>query len=105
MRKVIYLDGSKADLKEIAAYIAESSGSVETAERFVASLRGQCRKIAGLTTLLGRPRDDLRAGVRAFPFKSYVLIFRYEKDRLELVNILHGQRDLAAFYHDQPISP
>ena len=101
MRKVIYLKESKADIKEISAYIVEMSGSFEAAERFVATLRAQCRKIAGLATLLGRQREDLRNGIRTFPFKGYVLVFRYEKDRLEVVNIIHGARDIEAMFQDK----
>ena len=98
MRSLAYLKACRADLKEIAAYIAEESGSIATSRRFVAALRGQCEKIARLSTKLGRPRDDLRPGIRTFAFKRYVLVLRYEGDRLEIVNIIHGARDIEALF-------
>jgi plasmid stabilization system protein ParE len=41
----------------------------------------------------------LRADLRSHPFESYLIFFRYVNDDvLEIVNILEGHRDIAAFY-------
>ncbi len=51
-------------------------------------LRAQCHKLAALEATVGRPRPELRADIRSFPFKDYVIFFRYHAGRFEVVNIL-----------------
>jgi toxin ParE1/3/4 len=67
-----------------------------TAQRFVIRLRAQCRRLAELSTTLGRPRPELRPGLRTFPFRGYVIVFRYSGEVLEIVNIVEGHRDIEA---------
>ncbi len=63
-------------------------------------LRAQCKKLAMLPGSLGRARPELRRDMRSFAIKGYVIFFRYEGQKLEVVNVLHGQRDQAAFFQD-----
>ena len=82
-------------------YIARESGSVETARRFTAALRTQCVKLASLPGDLGVARPELRPAIRSFAHKGYVIFFRYRRDRLEVVAILEGHRDLDAAFADR----
>ena len=50
---------------------------------------------------MGRPRPELRADIRSFPFRGYMIFFRYHAGRFEVVNILEGHRDIEAFFGDQ----
>ena len=55
--------------------------------------------MAQLPSTLGRPRPELRPDVRSFPFKGYVIFFRYlDDDILEIVHIIEGHRDIAAIF-------
>ena len=92
---------ARDDLSSIFRYIAEASGSRAVADRFVRSLRDQCVKLASLSVTLGRPRPELRAGIRSFPFRGYIIFFRYVDDVFEVVNIIEGHRDMDAFFDDQ----
>ena len=38
--------------------------------------------------------------MRSFAFKGYVIFFRYEDDRFEVVNVLEGHRDVIAHFRD-----
>jgi len=39
--------------------------------------------------------------MRSFPYKGYVIFFRYVADRFEVVNILEGHRDIEAFFGER----
>jgi len=90
--------GAKADLESIAAYIAEHSDSRIIAERFTSELRRKCADLAAAPIRMGRARNELRAGLRSHPYKSYVIFFRYVGDVLEIVNVIEGHRDIPALF-------
>lgn len=98
MRRVRYLAGARQDLTEIYLYIDERSGSSRTAERFVQRLRRQCRHLAGLSTILGRPRPELRPGLRGYVFENYLILMRYEEKTLDIVNVIESHRDVEALF-------
>lgn len=99
-RRLVYLDAARADLLAILRFIADQSGSVGVAERFTDDLRAKCRRLAELRATLGRARPELRPDIRSFAFRGYVIFFRYGADRLEIVNILEGHRDIDAHFGD-----
>jgi toxin ParE1/3/4 len=51
-------------------------------------------------SILARPRHDLSAGLRSFPFRGYVIFMHFAEDRLKIVNILHARRDADAALDD-----
>jgi plasmid stabilization system protein ParE len=63
-------------------------------------LIAQCEHLAALSGTMGRSRDDLRPGLRSFPFRGFIIFFQYAEDRLEIVNILSGRRDLESHIDD-----
>ena len=101
MRRATFLASVRADLVDILDYVAETSGSVAIAQAFVSDLRAQCHKLAALEATVGRPRPELRADIRSFPFKGYVIFFRYHAGRFEVVNILEGHRDMDTYFGDE----
>ena len=102
MRKPIYSEDCRDNLLNIRAYLTRESGDKAIGRRFVAVLRQQCDKLAGLPLEIGRPRPDLHDDVRSFAFRGYVIFFRYIDDRFEVLNILHGHRDIVAYFADDP---
>ena len=60
----------------------------------------QWRKLASLPGTLGRARPELRPDIRSFPFKGYVIFFRYAADTFERVNVLEGHRDVVAYFQN-----
>lgn len=100
MRNLHYADDAKANLVNIAIYVANQSGSREIAVSFVERLRGQCRKLATLPGTLGRLRPELHLDLRSFPFLGYVIFFRYFDQTFEVVNILNGSRDIEAYFDE-----
>ena len=47
----------------------------------------------GVVRDLGRLRQESGSGVRSFPFKSYVIFFRYVGDEMQVVHIVSSRRD------------
>jgi toxin ParE1/3/4 len=89
------------DLLEIFDYIADASGSAETARRFTSAIEAQCRQLARLPGTLGRARPELRPDIRSAPFKGYMIFFRYLDDVFEVVRIIEGHRDIDALFADE----
>jgi toxin ParE1/3/4 len=63
------------------------------AERFVNDLVRQMYKIAELG-ISGVPRDWVRPGLRAFPYRKRCIYFRAYEDRIVIVRVLHGKQDI-----------
>lgn len=100
MPKLVVLKSARQDYRDILRYIVERSGSLETGKRFLEDLKAKTRHLASLPPALGRKRPELGDNIRTFTFKSYILIFRYRGDRFELINVLHGHRDIEAFFDE-----
>ncbi len=98
MRRATFLASVRADLLDILTYIADASGSMALGEDFVRRLRAKCHELAALESTIGRPRPELRSDIRSFPYKGYVIFFRYVADRFEVVNILERHRDVEAHF-------
>ncbi len=101
MPRLVYLSSVNRDLRDILKYLTRESGNRVSSRAFVNQIRGQCRKLASLPGALGRARPELRPDIRSFPFKGYVIFFRYEADRFEVVNVLEGDRDVIGFFAER----
>jgi toxin ParE1/3/4 len=87
---------AEADLDDIWCYIARKSGSLEIADRFTEFLSDRFYLLAN-HPYIGRRRDEeLRPGLRSFPVRDYVILYRIEKDDVLILRILHGSRDIKA---------
>jgi toxin ParE1/3/4 len=94
VRRATFLASVRDDFLAILAYVANESGSVSIAQAFLRELRDKCHKLAALDTTIGRARPELRADIRSFPYKNYVIFFRYAGGRFEVVNILERHMDV-----------
>lgn len=98
MRRAIFLASVERDLVDLFTHIAEASASLSIARGYVGRLRGHCHHLAGLPGHLGRARPELMEGIRSAAFGSHVIFFRYVGDRFEVLNILHGHRDIETYF-------
>ncbi len=46
--------------------------------------------------MVGRARDDLRAGLRSYPVGRYLIIYRANGPDVLILHIIHASRDLDA---------
>ena len=101
MRRLIYLHAAREDLGQILGYITRETRNRHVGAAFVSKLRAQCEKLSQLDATLGTARPELRADIRSTPCQGYVIFFRYRADDvLEIVNILHGSRDIDSYFDE-----
>lgn len=103
MSQLVYLASARSDFADILEYITRESGSLAIGRGFVDVLRQQCRKLASLPGTLGRSRPELRPDIRSFAFRGYVIFFRYDGARFEVVNVREGHRDIITYFRDDPV--
>lgn len=101
MRQLHFTNDADRNLVEIAVYIATESSSRDVAVAFIERLRAKCRQLASLPATVGTARPELRTDIRSTPCQGYVIFFRYRVDDvLEIVNILHGSRDIDSYFDE-----
>jgi plasmid stabilization system protein ParE len=98
MRNLNFTDDADRNLIDIALYIATKSQSRAIALAFVERLRAKCRDLAALPGTLGTHRPELRENIRSTPSNGYVIFFRFRRDVLEVVNVLHASRDVIRHF-------
>jgi toxin ParE1/3/4 len=98
VRRLLYRASAQRDLDHILTYLTRESRDRKVGAAFVAKLRLQCEKLSQLEATLGTARPELRTDIRSTPCQGYVIFFRYQGDALEIVNILHGSRDIASLF-------
>src|ERR1039458_6660809 len=85
---------ARRDVQEVWAYIAHDS--TEAAARFRQEIRDACRRLAQ-HPYAGHQRSDLttRSDVLFWPVYSYLIIYRPDSKPLEILRVLHGNRDVT----------
>lgn len=95
--QIVFTETAKADLREIAVYLADLSKDKNLAIRFVKELQEQTRQLEQFPESGSIPRDRVLKsnGFRFLTHKDYLLFYRYEKDenRVYVMSIFNGRRD------------
>ena len=95
MRRVVYSPSARDDFDRIAAFIAGGSGDTAIARSFVARIRQHCRRMAALGGKLGTLRPEIGDDIRSTPLGSYIIFFRYDARRMQVIRVVEGHRDLG----------
>ena len=104
-RAVVKRPRAEADLIAGYAYLGEHA-SARTADRFLAAVEKTLGLIAS-SPGIGTPHatnNPHLAGLRTFPvtkFKRFILFYQAFDDRIELVRVLHGARDIRRILDDE----
>ena len=72
MARVVFAPEAEAQLEALYLHIARE-GSPATAERFLSAIIDRCEALAHMP-LRGRPKDDLRPGLRTLSFRRRAVI-------------------------------
>ena len=92
MARIRFAREAKADLKCIAAYIGAESPIA--ASRFAERILRKCSLVAERPAL-GRPRPELKSGLRSTPVDRCVIFYWPAEDGIIVARILHSARDIA----------
>ena len=86
------------DLDNIWFYIATES--IDAANRLVDSLTRRFLLLAQ-HPYMGRVRDeDFGPGSRSFALGEYVVLYRVQESSVLILRVVHGHRDLAAWFSE-----
>ncbi len=91
MARIVHSPAAEDDLLEI--WLGLAAINVSAAERLMDDLDVATRLLA-TQALIGKARREFGAGIRSFPVRDYVLIYRPIVGGVELVRVVHGARDL-----------
>lgn len=86
---------AKADIRSIFLIIAEHSPAAAT--QIVERIDRRIRQLADFPEL-GPERPDLAPGLRFLVEGNYLVLYRLAENRIEIVRVIHGARDLTALF-------
>lgn len=95
MTPVALSDEAELDLEGIGDYIALDSPL--RAIGFIADLRAACMRI-GLAPMATTARPELGENLRCRPFGHYLIFLQVEAERVLIVRVLHGARDVSTIF-------
>jgi len=95
MRRYTVTPLAKADLREIFRYIAKDN--LPAAERLLEQLHDRFAQVAR-NPQSGELRPSIGEGVRSVSVGNYVIIFRPNKKKLQIVRVIHGARDIETIF-------
>ncbi len=89
--------GAELDLDEIWEYIAQDN--IEAADRWIEKLFDAFEMLAQAPGM-GHKRQDLTTlPVLFWPVGAYMVIYRTQRDRVEIVAVTQGAWDIPSFLH------
>ncbi|MBE7243430.1 MAG: type II toxin-antitoxin system RelE/ParE family toxin [Actinomycetospora chiangmaiensis] len=91
---VVFTDEAAADLERIGDWIARDNP--RRAVSFVEELVACCLRIADAPEGFPLLPDHRRSGVRRRPHGPYLVFYRLQAGRIEILHVLHGAQDYAA---------
>lgn len=95
MMQVFFSPLALRDLEDIGDFIAEDSPL--RALSFVAELQDQCHKIAQ-APLAYVAREELAPSLRMCAYGRYLIFYRIDDVKIDIVRIAHGARDLFSLF-------
>jgi toxin ParE1/3/4 len=87
---------AEADLEEAWEYIAERSP--RAAQQFDDDIRERWSVLRRFPEM-GRSRAELGKGLRSFIVGSYTVVYEIEEDRIVILRVIHGARDVPSFFN------
>ena len=88
---------ARLDLGEAWDYIF--ANNLAAADEIIGRILAACQSFAS-TPDIGRLRVDIGEGIRGLPIKNYLIFYRVFPDRVEILRILHGARDIQSLSED-----
>ena len=97
MSRYVLSPGADRDLELIWEYIADDS--IDAADRWIEKLYDAFAALAANPGMGHRRVDLTDFPVLFWPVGAYLIIYRSQKDRIDIVAITQGSRDIPSFLH------
>jgi antitoxin ParD1/3/4/toxin ParE1/3/4 len=92
MKGFVLSPAAAADLSQLWEFIAQDN--IDAADRLREQIYEEIRRLTKMP-LKGHLRPDLTARpVRFWPVGPYLIVYRPDRDPLEIVRVLHAARDI-----------
>lgn len=86
---------ARDDIDGILVFIANDN--IDTAVQFNDRLE-ETLNMLGTNPLAGRERNELREGLRYFPFGSYLIFYQLWAGKVAITRVLHATRDIDEIF-------
>ena len=86
---------TKADIDEIYEF-GEGKFGQDQAIKYLIGLEEHFEKLSA-NYRIGRTRNDIKKGLYSLPYISHIIFYRILKNRIRIVRVLYGGRDLIRF--------
>lgn len=83
---------ARRDIIENLDYLASRNPTV--AQNLLSDLNRRCA-LLGTSPFASRPRDEMGAGVRSVVLSPYIIFLRVLPDRVQILSVIHGSRDIS----------
>ncbi|MCQ0989459.1 type II toxin-antitoxin system RelE/ParE family toxin [Jiella marina] len=100
--EVTYRPEAISDIRQIYRAVLAKSRSRRVAARYAQRIYQRCEKI-GDVPLGGRPRDDLRPGLRSVPFEKSALILYQVDESVLIINVFPRGQDYESLFQDRTV--
>lgn len=98
MSRDIFTPTAKQDIVEINRYLIKFSPAA--ARRLKDKIQRQCKLLVDFPAM-GKKADNLEPGLRSFPLEDYVIFYRPLNNKIEIVRIVSGYRDLEVLFSSE----
>jgi toxin ParE1/3/4 len=96
-RSLVFTPEAEEDALAIWQYLADDDSEL-AADRIIARIYDECQKL-GETPGLGHERQDLLDQRHRFwSVWSYLIVYRWQAQPIQVIAIVHGARDLDLFF-------
>jgi toxin ParE1/3/4 len=96
MQYVISVEASQ-DLDNILDYFLQRN--IDAGERFIREFNKKCQNITKFPNI-GRSYTSIDPTLRGIPFDGYIIFYRVFEDRVIIVRVVNGYRDLESLFTD-----
>jgi toxin ParE1/3/4 len=100
MPRILRTRKCRADVVEIVLMVRRDNR--RAARRLLKSINDTIELIAAFPAI-GPERNELSPGLRSFPvsrYRNYLIFYRIKRDGIEVIRVLHGERDLPQVLAD-----
>ena len=95
MSKYVLSEEAEKDVEEIYDFGLYKFGSAQ-AINYLIGLQKHFESLANNPNI-GRERNEIKEGLYSLPYISHIIFYRTLTDRVRIVRILYGGRDLIKF--------